>query len=194
MINESVAQRLANASPIPKWFCYTHFAECGVSESNGQAHNLKICSVASDHSLDHALDQMTCSLANWASSICFQQNGIWKEIGGVIIEMLVSVPHTRLWWFLFTLQVQFSFSFGVQSCSHDVDDEIWHIHHNHSYVFIINVHLNHGINRIRWIYHCKSTLTIFLELQQRSWKWPITSEIIKSVTYVHWIKVNKANY
>ena len=35
-----------------------------------------------------ALDLKSCSLAHWARSMCIQQDGAWKGIGGVIIEML----------------------------------------------------------------------------------------------------------
>ena len=38
-----------------------------------------------------ALDPKPCSLACWTRSIRIQQDGAWKGIGGIIIEMLVSV-------------------------------------------------------------------------------------------------------
>ena len=63
--------------------CY--IAECGLRGSNRQAHNLTICTVASDH----ALDPKPYSLAHWACSIRIQQNCAWKEIEGVGIKMLV---------------------------------------------------------------------------------------------------------
>ena len=44
-----------------------------------------------------ALDPKVCELACWTHSIHIQQDGPWKGIGGVIIEMLVSVPQTRQW-------------------------------------------------------------------------------------------------
>ena len=46
-----------------------------------------------------ALDPKPCSLARWMRFIRIQgiqQNGAWKEIGGVIIEMLASVQQTLL--------------------------------------------------------------------------------------------------
>ena len=45
--------------------------------------------------LGPALDVKPCMLARWTRSIRIQQDGEWKGIGGVIIEMLVSVPQTR---------------------------------------------------------------------------------------------------
>ena len=45
--------------------------------------------------LGPALDPKPCSLARWTHSIRSQQDGAWKGIGGVISEMLVSVPQTR---------------------------------------------------------------------------------------------------
>ena len=42
-----------------------------------------------------ALDHKPCSLARWTRSIHIQQNSARKGIGGVIIEMLVSVSQTR---------------------------------------------------------------------------------------------------
>ena len=42
------------------------------------------------------VDPKPCSIASWACSIRIQQNGAWKEIGGVIIEMIVSVPADSL--------------------------------------------------------------------------------------------------
>ena len=45
--------------------------------------------------LGRALDPKACSLTRWTRSIRIQQDGAWKGIGGVIIEMLVSMPQTR---------------------------------------------------------------------------------------------------
>ena len=67
MISESAAQRLANASPADPQIILLHYiTECGLSGSNGQAHNFKIWTVASGHALDPKL----CLLAHWACSIC----------------------------------------------------------------------------------------------------------------------------
>ena len=95
MISESGAWRLANALPISDFTLLCYIAECGLSGSNGQAHNLKIWMDA----LDHAFGPQTvfaCPLNLLYLRI--QQNGAWKEIGGAVIEMLVSVPQTHEWW------------------------------------------------------------------------------------------------
>ena len=42
-----------------------------------------------------ALDPKLSSLARWTHSIRIQQNGAWNEIGGGVMEKLVSVPQTR---------------------------------------------------------------------------------------------------
>ena len=41
------------------------------------------------------LDPMLCVLARWTFSIRIQQDSAWKAIGGIIIEMLVSVLQTH---------------------------------------------------------------------------------------------------
>ena len=79
------------SSPSPNFILLCYIAECGLSGSSGQAHNLKIWKVC----LGHALDPKPCSLACWTHSIRIQQKGVWKGIGEVIIEMLVSVLQTR---------------------------------------------------------------------------------------------------
>ena len=48
--------------------------------------------------LGPALDLEPSSLARWTPSVRIQQDSGWKGIGGVIIEILVSVPQTRQWW------------------------------------------------------------------------------------------------
>ena len=45
--------------------------------------------------LGPALDPNPCSLDRWTRSIRIQQNGAWKEVGGVIMEKIVSVLQTR---------------------------------------------------------------------------------------------------
>ena len=44
--------------------------------------------------LGPALEPKPCSLARWNRSIRNQQDRAWKEIGGIMIEMIVSVPQT----------------------------------------------------------------------------------------------------
>ena len=83
--------RLANASPIPKLFCYAILLNADWSGPTGK------CAIWLS---DHALDPKFCPLAsraNRAHSICMQQNGTQKLIEGVIIGMLVSVLQTRYW-------------------------------------------------------------------------------------------------
>ena len=68
--------------------CY--IAECGLSGSSGQAHNLTIWTVTSD--LPWTPSHVRC--AHWTRSVHIQQNGAWKAIGGVSNETLISVPQT----------------------------------------------------------------------------------------------------
>ena len=80
-----------SSSPIPDFILLRYIAECGLNGSNRQAQSLTIWTVATDR----AFDPKPCSLAHWACSICIQEDSAWKEIGGVIMEMLVSVPQTH---------------------------------------------------------------------------------------------------
>ena len=77
------------SSPIPVFILLHYITESWLSGSNVQAHNWKIWTVASDPKLSF--------LARWTHSIRTQQDGAWKGIGGVIIEMLVYMPQTRSW-------------------------------------------------------------------------------------------------
>ena len=74
------------SSPISDFILLCYIAECGLSGSNGQAHNFKIWMVTS---------VLPCSLAHWTCFIHVQQNGKCKRIRGISIETLVSVPQTR---------------------------------------------------------------------------------------------------
>ena len=79
------------SSLIPDFILLRYIAECGLSGSNGQAHNLNTWTVTSD------LPRTPSRVRLPVESTCIriQQDGVWKGIGGVIIEMLVSVPQTR---------------------------------------------------------------------------------------------------
>ena len=89
--NDKVLVLTVNASPIPKLFCYTIY-RCmrieRVQQESAWFQNL-------NGHLGRALDPKASSLALWTHSIPIQQNSAWKEIGGVIIEMLVSMLQTR---------------------------------------------------------------------------------------------------
>ena len=63
--------------------------------SNGKVHKLKLLTVASDSRWTPSHVRLPVEPV----SICIQQDGAWKGIGGVIIEILVSVPQTRWWRF-----------------------------------------------------------------------------------------------
>ena len=75
---------------IPDFILLRYITECGLSESNGQAHNLKICKVAS---VLPWTPSRGCFPAE-TTLFAFSKNGAWKGIGGISIEMLnvVSVP------------------------------------------------------------------------------------------------------
>ena len=77
-------------SPIPDIILLHYIIECGLSGSNGQVHNLKIWTVTSDLPWTPSRVRFAC----WTQSIPIQQDGTWKGIGGVIIEMLVSMSQT----------------------------------------------------------------------------------------------------
>ena len=75
--------------PIPDFISLRYIADCGLS---GKRTILKF----EWYILGPALDSKPCSLACWTCSFRIQQNGAGNESGGgVIIEILVSVPQTR---------------------------------------------------------------------------------------------------
>ena len=89
---------------IPRFISFRYIAECGLSGSNGHAHNLTIWMVTSDPN--------PCLLAHESCSNRIQQNGAWKGFGRVIKEKLVSVPQVRCWW----LQVFNTYTLNYEDC------------------------------------------------------------------------------
>ena len=90
-MSESAVQRLANALPIPELFRKAISLNADWAGPTGKRTQFDIL----NGRLRPALDLKPCSLARWTRSIHIQKNGAWREIGGIIIEMLVSVLQTR---------------------------------------------------------------------------------------------------
>ena len=66
--------------------------------------------------LGPVLDPKPCSPACWPCSISIQQNGAWKGIGGVIVEMLVSVPQVATTTLPSTMQQPWLHKWLMQHC------------------------------------------------------------------------------
>ena len=92
MVSECVAQRL---NGLQRWslisFRYAVYRWMRIERDQWASVQFETL----NGGLGPALVPMLCSLARWTRSIRIRQNGAWKGIGGVIIEMLVSVPQTH---------------------------------------------------------------------------------------------------
>ena len=89
MISESAARRLSGSSPIPDFISLRYIAECGWSETNGQAQNSNIWTVAAAlpwtpsrvrwpvepalFAFSNTAHGKECGIHHWYASLCIRR-------------------------------------------------------------------------------------------------------------------------